>query len=88
MNPSDYPGAENAVDLMEHLHRWGMYSRTAEIEGVETLIECLRESATTAMNSGGNPRKCEFLRVALAEWDHPNFTAYIIDKIKQFRSQQ
>ena len=85
MNPKDYPGAENAVELTDRLRQWDMYVRTAEVEGVEKLIERMKGSATDAMNQMTDPERRGVMRVALTEWDHPNFTAYIIDKLKQVR---
>lgn len=86
MNPADYPGAEHAVELTECLTSWGMYIRTAEVEGIEKLMERMKESATSAMNSG-DPERHEVIRVALTEWGHPNFTRYMIDKLKHERAK-
>lgn len=69
-------GATNAVELCEQLKQWDMYRRTAEIEGILSLKERMRESLTNAMNIC-DPERQQVMQKALAEWDHPEFLIYL-----------
>ena len=79
-----YAGATNAVALCEHLNQWEMYRRTAEIEGILSLRERMRDSltaaVTTAINNSDFERQ-QVLQKALEEWDHPDFLAYLKTKL-------
>lgn len=81
---SDFPGAERAVELCEQLKHWDMYRNTAETEGLFMLRWRMQKSAENAMKqleAAGESEKAEVIRIALGQWDHPNFSLYLKRKL-------
>jgi hypothetical protein len=87
MDPDDYPGAENAVELLEKMKLWGMYFETANHSGIEKLISLMKQSLISAINLSNDDPKAKILETALKEFDNINFTKYIIDKINSIRNR-
>lgn len=82
MDPKLYPGAAHAVELCERLKFWKMYRETAEVEGVPALKQYMRRDAEFAarwMDSESASR--EVIRLAIAEWEHPDFDLYLAAKL-------
>lgn len=80
----DYPGAPIAVSLLERLNQWDMYRKTAEEEGIPSLIAKMKQSAMTALDQAieaGDKKRAFVLKAALAEWEEPDFLSFVRAKL-------
>lgn len=75
-----YPGAATAIEVAEALKQWEMYRRTADVEGIESLRQRMRESCENARDKSQGEWRA-ILDQALAEWDHPDFLKYLRAKL-------